>query len=293
MPRLDVTSLSRTDFANLLNSTALADTWVARHGSPLATDAIIKDMIARGMPVSAAKEIAIHSSAAWMLSQLRAIHESPPPPETPHIVDTQKQAAACIGISSKQLSRWIKAGAPVIRGNPPRYDLIAIARWDEARKNVPAGGDQSSKAEKERWQAAKIRMEVEQKATTLVPRVDMEQKIGRMLTAVKNALLNMSGKLTPQLAGMEHRDINNIIDREIRVVIRTFGKMTVGDEIALEPDPPAPPKPKRRRKPAKKKSAKKSPKPKRKAAKKSPLPKKPPAKKSKRKPARKRKLKGT
>jgi phage terminase Nu1 subunit (DNA packaging protein) len=141
---------------------------------------------------------------------------------SPVRVDTHEKVARAFGVSVRTIYHWIKDGMPICRGG--KYDLLEIRTWRLARS--PKTGSRKNSA-KENWEtifrkhkALLARIEFEERMGQLILRGVVEKELIALSMAVKTALLSLPKELAPQLEGLSVRQINDIMNRRIKEVIR-------------------------------------------------------------------------
>lgn len=148
------------------------------------------------------------------------------------IVGTQKEVAEYLGRAERTIAYYKNQGMPA---NPDgTYDLDAIDAWVESRNSKGTGqphGKHPDSGDKSGWEAIykemKARlaeMELNKLKGELISLDEVKRQwIGRIVE-VKAALLSLPRKLPPLLEGKEKRDIEAILDSEVRFILERFSR---------------------------------------------------------------------
>jgi len=148
------------------------------------------------------------------------------------IVATQKQLAEYLGRSERTISYYKNQGMPV---NPDgTYDLDAIDAWIEAREKKGIGqphGERPESGDKSGWEAVykemKARLaelELKKFQGEVISLEEVRRQWINRIIEVKTALLSLPRKIPPLLEGKEKRDMEAIIENEVRFILERFSR---------------------------------------------------------------------
>ena len=148
------------------------------------------------------------------------------------IVKSQKDVAEYLGKSERSIAYYkSQYDLPV---NPDgTYDLDAIDTWVESRKEngigqphgKPESGDKSGwEAIYKEMKARLAELEFNQKKGELISLADVKSQWTTRIIEVKNALLALPRKLPPLLEGKEKRDMEAIMEQELRFILERFSR---------------------------------------------------------------------
>ena len=125
--------------------------------------------------------------------------------DKPWIVDTQKEVAEAIGISTRRVRYMKRAGMPVEEDG--RYNVVLIERWRHREKYDQSSWDDKQKELKYKMSQVKYK----QLTCELVNRSQIEAEWISITTAFKTALLALPSYIAPKLAMMQPREIAEIL----------------------------------------------------------------------------------
>jgi hypothetical protein len=162
---------------------------------------------------------------------------------------TQDELAGLLCITRKTIGNCLRKfksespPVPVTRADG-RYDVLAwaaflrahnIAHKAEDGSAVPttpeSGGEASQrtqtviewKQEKLRLECERIRLEIAKTEGQLVQVIDVESRLGVMLSAFRTAANNLPGRASQKLIGLrDYHDIEEILSAEIAIMLRTL-----------------------------------------------------------------------
>ena len=148
------------------------------------------------------------------------------------IISTQKQLAEYLGRSERTISYYKNQGMPL---NPDgTYDLDAIDAWIEARTKKGIGqphGERPDPGDKLGWEAVykemKARLaelELKKFQGELISLDDVRRQWINRIIEVKTALLSLPRKIPPLLEGKEKRDMEAILEDEVRFILERFSR---------------------------------------------------------------------
>jgi phage terminase Nu1 subunit (DNA packaging protein) len=124
---------------------------------------------------------------------------------------TQKQAAAVLDLSTRQVLRHAELGMPTINANGRRlYDRDAITVWyirylrelAQARHTATDENLAESERRKAAAEAALAEIKLEKTRGTLIPTAWHLGRIEKILTLLRASLLSMPGKYAIQIIGI-------------------------------------------------------------------------------------------
>ena len=154
------------------------------------------------------------------------------------ILSTQTLLSKYLRKSYRSVSYYKNQGMPV---NPDgTYDLDAIDAWFEARDKKGIGqphGERPESGDKSGWEAvykemkARIaELELKKLKGELISLDEVRRQWVNRIIEVKTALLSLPRKIPPLLEGKEKRDMEAIIESEVRFILERFarpgGKLT-------------------------------------------------------------------
>ena len=144
------------------------------------------------------------------------------PDGSPAVVDTHEKVAKAFGVSDRTIRHWVKDGMPVCSDG--KFDLLEIRAWRILRNQKSEGKKTSAK---ESWEtrfrkhkALLAQIEFEERIGRLISREVVEKELIALSMAVKTAFLSLPKELAPQLEGLSVRQINDLLSRRIKEVIR-------------------------------------------------------------------------
>jgi len=152
--------------------------------------------------------------------------------ESRRVIKTQKELAAYLSRSERTVAYYKNQGMPVNLDGT--YDLDAIDAWLDDRKDKGIGqphGEKPSTGDKSGWEAvykemkARIaELELKKLSGELISREEVNQQFVGRIIEVGRALSALSRKLPPLLEGKEKRDMEEIINGEIRIIRERFAR---------------------------------------------------------------------
>lgn len=157
------------------------------------------------------------------------------------LVDTQLQVAKAFGVSERTVRNWVADDMPV-RGDG-RYDLKAIQGWKFVQAEKHPGGRKKKSADESgqnweeeyrKWKAMAEELRYKKMTGDLIDRADVEKGLIHISTVVKRAFLALPKSISPQLAGLEPREILRILTGKIRHIIGQFATNKIFEEIELQ-----------------------------------------------------------
>lgn len=148
------------------------------------------------------------------------------------LLSTQKQLAEYLGKATRTVSYYKSKNMPV---NPDgTYDLDAIDAWIEARTKKGIGqphGERPDSGDKSGWEAVykemKARLaelELQKYKGEVISLDEVRRQWVNRIIEVKTALLSLPRKLPPLLEGKEKRDMEAIIEDEVRFILERFSR---------------------------------------------------------------------
>ena len=148
------------------------------------------------------------------------------------IISTQKQLAEYLGRSERTISYYKNQGMPVSPDGT--YDLDAIDVWIEARNKKGIGqphGERPDSGDKSGWEAVLKEMkaqiaelELKKLKGELISLDDVRRQWVNRIIEVKTALLSLPRKIPPLLEGKEKRDMEAILEQEVRFILERFSR---------------------------------------------------------------------
>lgn len=140
-------------------------------------------------------------------------------------VNTIEQIAKAFHVSVRTVDRWVHDGMPrTAEGN---YDLTEIQAWRFVKNNKPGGKSEDDKKWESKYREIKAllyELEYRKKLGQLVEIEEVERGRVQRIMAVKKALLSLPRRLAPQVAGLDVRQAEAVIDKRIREIINDFAK---------------------------------------------------------------------
>ena len=138
--------------------------------------------------------------------------------------------AAFFKISARTVRYWIKDGMPITREGV--YDLQKIQEWrlsnDKRENKKEDKNDETDKSAKfyeqeyRKYKAELAKIEYEKKIGELLVRSDVEAASIQKILAVKTSLLAIPKQMTPQLVGLDAKEIEGLLKCKLEEVIKEF-----------------------------------------------------------------------
>ncbi len=164
------------------------------------------------------------SMPALSKSEIKELEQVERGPSAPSIVDSQEKVAKVFGVSVRTVANWIKEGMP--KAENGTYDLIEIRAWHalrKQRKSAKSGG----KNELEMWEMkyrkfkAKLAEVAYKKEIGLLYEKDIvEKNLVMIFTTVRYKFLNIPQQVSPQLEGLNVRQIAEILSSRIKDICK-------------------------------------------------------------------------
>jgi len=162
------------------------------------------------------------STPALSKSEIKELAGLEQPEGPPAVVDTHEKVAKAFGVSDRTIRHWVKDGMPVCSNG--KFDLLEIRTWRYLRNKRNEGKKTSSR---ESWEtrfrkhkALSAQIDYEERIGRLILREVVEKELVVLSMTVKMALLSLPKELAPQLEGLNVRQINDLLSRRIKEVIR-------------------------------------------------------------------------
>ncbi len=158
------------------------------------------------------------------VKELETYERGQPDPGT---VETQEQLARIFGKSVRTIANWAKDGMP--QRSDGRYSITDIQLWrmdkNLQQRSVDDHGDkvQRSVAKYRDIKARREEIKLKKELGELIPREQVETGLIQLATVLKINFLSLPRTLAPQLVGMEPREIEAILDQNIKHIINRFG----------------------------------------------------------------------
>ena len=134
--------------------------------------------------------------------------------DKPWIVETQKDVADAIGVTTRRVRYMKRAGMPVEEDG--RYNLVFIERWRHRDKYDQSGWDDKQKELK--YKTAEVKYK--QLTGELVNRAQVEAEWISIAIAFKTALLALPSYIAPKLAMMQPREIAEILREHLTDILK-------------------------------------------------------------------------
>jgi len=141
------------------------------------------------------------------------------------VVETQGEVARALKVAIRTVQRWAKDGMP----QTPEgfYDITGIQAWRLLKDNEVASSD----TDKEKWdtkfrqmKALLAEMEYKKRLGELVTLGEVEEGRVQRILAVKKALLSLPRRVAPQVAGLDVRAAQGVLEKRIHEIIDNFSK---------------------------------------------------------------------
>lgn len=141
------------------------------------------------------------------------------------VVETQGDVARAFKVAVRTVQRWAKDGMP----QTPEgfYDITEIQAWRLLKENQVAASD----TDKEKWdtkfrqmKALLAEMEYKKRLGELVTLEEVEEGRVQRILAVKKALLSLPRRVAPQVAGLDVRSAQSVLEKRIHEIIDNFAK---------------------------------------------------------------------
>lgn len=151
--------------------------------------------------------------------------------------------ARCFGVDRAMITRWKKAGMPENKGV---FSLPECIRWRIDRET----SDSDSKGDAlngEKWLAVyrreRARLAKLERKKTQEDLVSKDEAIGwlsQILAETKTAFLGFPRRLAPEVFGKEPRDVEGILDDEIKRILRKLARPVEENEKETTSETPKP-----------------------------------------------------
>ncbi len=149
------------------------------------------------------------------------------------VVGSQKDVAQYLGKAERTVAYYKSQGMPV--NTDGTYDLDAIDAWVDARLHKGVNqphGEAPESGDKSGWEAiykemkARIaELDLKERQGQLISLDEVRsQWVGRIIE-VKTALMSVPRKLPPLLEGKEKRDMEAILEAELRYILERFARL--------------------------------------------------------------------
>ena len=163
---------------------------------------------------------------------------------SPSLVLNQSELAALIGVSTKTVQQWDRAGlrdAARLKssGRNAKYDVPAALRWWrdlEVQKALEPYSSTDLEDERRRLvaaQATRAELDLAREQGELIPVADAKRAWGFVLTRIRARIVAMQGSLPPTLVGMDTpREASAVVSQACRELLDEI--RAVADEIEAE-----------------------------------------------------------
>ncbi|MDX9703976.1 MAG: hypothetical protein RBU23_13170 [Candidatus Auribacterota bacterium] len=132
----------------------------------------------------------------------------------PWIVDTQKEFAEAIGVTTRRVRYMKRSGMPVEEDG--RYNVVLIERWRHREQYDQSGWDDKQKELKYKMSEVKYK----QLTGELVNLAQVEAEWISIAIAFKTALLALPSYIAPKLAMMQPREIAEILREHLTDILK-------------------------------------------------------------------------
>ena len=142
------------------------------------------------------------------------------------VVDTQKNLAKVLGVSTRTVQYWDADGLP--KNKQGFYDLKMVEDWRFSKKNPKE--KKGTKKEKDyeteyrKFKSKLAEMEYKEKSGQLVPARDVERDSVRKIVVIKQKFLALPRVIAPQLMGISVRKIEEVLRLRIEEIIDDFAQ---------------------------------------------------------------------
>lgn len=141
------------------------------------------------------------------------------------VVETQEDLARAFKVNVRTVQRWTREGMP--KTEEGFYDITEIQAWRLLKDSHVADSD----LDKDKWdtkfrqmKALLAEMEYKKRLGELVTREEVEEGRVQRILAVKKALLSLPRRVAPQVAGLDVRSAQAVLEKRIHEIIDNFAK---------------------------------------------------------------------
>lgn len=147
-------------------------------------------------------------------------------PEAPAgCYSTQIDLAKHFNVSTRTVQFWIQDGMPVTTDG--FYPVEHIKAWkeqkDQARRPRDAEKNELEKR-KLKAQAELAEMELKRQREELIPKADVEVQWVQRIQEVKKALMSLPRRLAPQVAGLDVKEAQRVIETRVIEILEGFAR---------------------------------------------------------------------
>lgn len=143
-----------------------------------------------------------------------------------NIVTTLEQVAKVFEVSTRTVQFWKRDGMPVMPDG--RYNLDDIRKWRIARGDHKCSPEALTKdalsAELQKIKIKREEMRFQKEMGELIAKSEVEGVLVHLLLAFKRSLLSLGRNISPQLTGLEPREIEAIINAKMRQILQDFSE---------------------------------------------------------------------
>lgn len=142
------------------------------------------------------------------------------------VVVTQGDVAKYFNVTIRTIGNWCREGLPKTENG--YFDLAIIRKWREVKDAARKKGKDPNMAEYDmRFRRAKAElaeMELARRRGELLDRQEVERNLILMVQTVKAALLSLPKQLAPQVAVIDVKAAQVILEKRIREIIENFAR---------------------------------------------------------------------
>lgn len=144
----------------------------------------------------------------------------------PGVVDTQEKVARHFGVSVRTVQYWCRDGAP--KTQEGWFNLQDIKKWRDEKEQQNRGPRDTEKVE---WEKRKLKaqaelaeMELKRQREELIPKADVEVQWVQRIQEVKKALMSLPRRLAPQVAGLDVKEAQRVIETRVIEILEGFAR---------------------------------------------------------------------
>ncbi|MCX6796129.1 MAG: MerR family transcriptional regulator [Candidatus Falkowbacteria bacterium] len=163
------------------------------------------------------------STPSLSRSEIKELQSFELPTGSPAVVDTQEEVAKILGVTVRTVQYWTRDGMPVTPQGT--YDLIEIRAWRLLKnKKYKKLNDKSKKPDwEEKYREMKARLaglDYKKAVGELIYIADARSIIIANIVVAKQNLLAIPTRVSPQLVGLNAREIFELLTEKIKEAIR-------------------------------------------------------------------------
>lgn len=135
------------------------------------------------------------------------------------IVDSQEKVAKIFGVSVRTIQHWVRDNMPVTPQGT--YDVIEIRAWRMVRNQRRLKGKNKIDWEQKyrEYKARLAELELKKVLGEVIDVGLVEKELIAIFTVIKKSFLSLGRQISPQLSGLDTRQICNLLDERIKEIL--------------------------------------------------------------------------